>query len=34
MQALAAHGKLPSGAKVTLVQVDQHTNGLLTKWKA
>ena len=32
MQALASHGKLPSGAKVTLVQVDQHTNGLLTKW--
>ena len=32
MQALAAHGKLPSGAKVNLVQVDQHTNGLLTKW--
>ena len=32
MQALTAHGKLPSGAKVTLVHVDQHTNGLLTKW--
>ncbi len=32
MQALAAHGKLPSGAKVTLVQVDQHANGLLAKW--
>eukprot|EP00900_Chrysochromulina_parva_P019644 jgi/Chrpa1/27681/Chrysochromulina_OHIO_Genome00026893-RA len=34
MQALASHGKLPSGAKVTLVQVDQHANGLLTKWLA
>ena len=32
MQALTAHGKLPSGAKVTLVHIDQHTNGLLTKW--
>jgi hypothetical protein len=34
MQALASHGKLPSGAKVTLVQVDQHANGLLAKWLA
>ncbi len=36
MQALASHGigKLPSGAKVTLVQVNQHANGLLAKWLA
>ena len=34
MQALASHGKLPNGAKVTLVQVDQHANGLLAKWLA
>ncbi len=34
MHALASHGKLSSGAKVTLVQVDQHANGLLAKWLA
>ena len=32
MQALAAHGKLSADARVTLVQIDKHSNGLLAKW--